>query len=402
MNNQTDKRTGSQQTTAPAPKHTEDEEENKDFPPKLSRMRRTLVGIFGLLIFCGVIVSLDQLFLPSPLLFPSCPCAAYIGLGIALSSFLTVLALLHRFRVHNARLEDVSVVEGIFVDADTIEPRLSNPTRPSQYDNKKKEIQKEVTRLKNLGVRGWTEYQVLSLDQMLVDFLKPDDLKARAVSRLNRLKEYAQDSTHPYDADFYRDWDKRINNAIEKMDTSESVSKRDELGDSLRAELRELLDHVADYQSLWKEGSVILSALRFGGVAAAVMVLVMGLVPLLHPATREEPTFGILNWALFGMSGSLIVVLRDLRNSKMMEAGDNEGWFELVRAVLGATLGFVAGVVTYAMIGGGLITGPLMPDIERNVLVDLLLSVVVGIGAGFAFEQVFDRLKSATEHGRQQ
>ena len=67
------------------------------------------------------------------------------------------------------------------------------------------------------------------------------------------------------------------------------------------------------------------------------------------------------------MVGSLIAVLRELRNSNLVEIGNTDGKKEVWRAVLGAALGLVAGVVTWAMVGGGVLVGSIFPNVDATV-----------------------------------
>ena len=122
------------------------------------------------------------------------------------------------------------------------------------------------------------------------------------------------------------------------------------------------------------------------------------LLPILHPWDDDQPLI-VLNWGLLGISGSLTAVLLDLRQSDLVEVGNTEGKKEVRRAILGATLGFVAAVLAYSMIRGGLLTGTIVPDLKsgdgRSWEV-IGLSVVWAIASGFSFERIFDRVRSAT------
>ena len=66
---------------------------------------------------------------------------------------------------------------------------MIRPERPTNLAEKRKEVDAEVRRLtEDLGPEGWTEFQVLRLDRLLIDFLPLEDLKARALSGLDELK----------------------------------------------------------------------------------------------------------------------------------------------------------------------------------------------------------------------
>ena len=118
-----------------------------------------------------------------------------LALALALSTFLVWKIINRRILLHEARIEDPSEVASTFVEADNVERRLTDPEKPDDFDGKVKELQTEVQRLKKLGRDRWTEYEILSLNQLLVEFLKPDELKARAQSSLEDLQEYARTSS---------------------------------------------------------------------------------------------------------------------------------------------------------------------------------------------------------------
>ncbi|MDA2923763.1 hypothetical protein MYX65_03735 [Acidobacteria bacterium AH-259-L09] len=260
-------------------------------------------------------------------------------------------------------------------------------------------MKRKAESLEKQGRRAWTEYQVLSLDRSLVDFLKEDDLKSRALSTLSELEDYAEDSTYRYEWNQYFKWQGRIEQAINKIDeqSDENQEVRDEKASTLRAELKMLLEYLANYQMNWSEGSVRTRNLMIFGVIAIPVFIIMGLLPILHPC--GEQLLIVLNWGLLGISGSLTAVLLDIRKSDLVEVGNTEGKKEVRRAILGATLGFVAAVLAYSMIWGGLLTGKIVPNLqseERGSLEVIGLSVVWAVASGFSFERIFDRVRSTT------
>lgn len=377
------------------------------FPPKLSGWEKWTLGISYLFLVLALLYLLDQLCLH---IAPPCICLTYFALGFVFIMLLIVRLFRHKFLVHKARLEDQSEVDATIVEAMNVEPRLTKPVeKPDDYPEKKKQLLKEVDRLKNeIGNRGWTEYQVLSLNQLLVDFLKEDELKARTRSSLAELEEYADDSAYRYDQKHYDQWKDNVDNAIKNIDEAIDKSdegkddhlKRDEAGEVLRAELRTLLEHVASYRANWAMGSEVIRALTSLGVATIPILLAMGLLPLLHPA--GDKVLGIFNWGLLGISGAITAVLLSLRKSNLVEVGNTEGKKELRRAVLGTGLGLVAGILVYSMIAGGILSGTAFPEItpgstsEQPELKAIALSSLWAIASGFSFEWVFDRLRSTT------
>jgi hypothetical protein len=398
------------------------------FPPTLSQLEKWSLWFCYLVVFCSFIYLIKQFcsedifsYLTKYLdcvnlaskylrciveILPRSISGTYLSLSIILVVLIIDRFLRHKINVHKARLEDISEVEALFVEADTVEHRLTKPEkRPIDWDRKKEELDKEVKRLKELGSRGWTEYQVLSLNQLLIDFLKEDELKARSRLTLAELEQYAEDSSYRYDWEQYYRWDGYLSEAIENIDKIDKDEKnaptRDEAAETLRAELKTLLEHVADYQANWAEGSTFIRNIMTCGVVAIPILLVMGLLPNLHPSVvNDEKVLSILNWALLGISGALTAVLLNLRKSNLVEVGNTEGKKELWRAVLSVALGLVAGILGYSMIAGSiLLTGGIVPNISSTLPREIGLSVVWAVASGFYFEAVFDRMLSATLGG---
>jgi hypothetical protein len=338
------------------------------------------------------------------LLLPSSISLTYVALGSLPVVLLVDRVLRWEVLVHRKRLVDFSQVRALLVSASTVKPRLPVPVKPDNYEQKRQELLEESSRLTTLGQYGWTEYQVLPLDQMLVDFLQEGDLRARALLSLAELEDYAVSSSYRYDRQHYDQWGARINRDIEGIDEVQVLNeadgdaplKRDTAAEPLRADLRSLLEHIADYSANWAEGSVRLrSGLMLCGVAALAVFLAMGLLPLFHPAGRGR--LDLLNWGFLGISGSLAAVLLELRKSDLVEVGNTDSYKEMWRAVLGAALGLLAGVLIYSTISGELLKGNAVPKVDSDSLADIGLSILWSVASGFSFERAFDRMRSATE-----
>lgn len=349
--------------------------------------------------FCSVHVNpwLPEWASWEPVLRP-CVWMSYVSLGLVLSAILVIRYFCHREVLQEYRGEDLAEVEATMVEARNVQPRLSDPERPESFKEKRTCLLQEVARLKEIGVSEWVEYQVLPLNQLLVEFLKDDELVARAKSSLEDLSEYAEDSRH--DRDHYQQWKTRIDKAIEEIRSArkngQDAAERDTVAEKLRGELRTLLEHVADYDKYWAEGSAILKSLMTCGVFAIPVPLTMGILPFLHPNGNNN--LGMLNWGLLGISGALSAVLLNLHNSNLVEAGFTKGKTMLWRAVLGTALGLVAGVLLYSMIRGGIVAGQAFPSAEvlgdpAPKLEDVGLSIFWGIFSGFSFDWVFNRLR---------
>ena len=343
----------------------------------------------------GLLVAVDQLCLENPF-FWSCRCLAYLGLVAGLGSFVAWRYFQHKDVAHQGRLEDKSDVEASIVEAKTVEPRMVRPLRPEGFKEKKKNLDNEIKRLEEIDRENWTEYQVLSLYQMLVDFLKPLDLVSTTDSVMDVLDEYAADSRYRYDREYYAKWKERVDDAKKELDNAKDVEK-DEKSERLRAVLKTLYEHVADFNYKWAEGSALIRDLLVVNAIAIPVFLTLGLVPVIHPS--DPGTLDVINWAMLGVTGALAGSLRGLHRSDEVEVGNTEGKREIWRAVSGAALGFVAGALTYGVIAGGLVEGAAVPSAEasRSAVSDVGLSVVWGVAAGFSFERVFERVRTATE-----
>lgn len=385
-------------------------------PPELTKWRRFFLRFARVVMWAGVIyvvVVCIQIFW-NPAAVPECICWTYLALAGFLTGLMSDFIIRHKMRVHEKRKEDRSEIEALIQEARYVRPRLIDPERPAEFAEKRKQIEEEVKRLEDdVGPEGWTEFQVLTLDRMLIDFLPLEDLKARARSSLDDLKEYAYGEAFNYEENSYRDWEKRINSNIDSLDTPDkddgSAEKKDDKGkqkddkaEALRANLRAVREHVADYQANWGEGSTIVSGIRICGAAAAVVFTLMGILPLLYPTQSCsllcDPRLGILNWAFLAIAGAIAVALVGLLNAKEVEVANTAGKQELSRVLLSAPLGLLAGVLVFSTIAGGVIdSGSAVPNLTKPELRDAYLSIGWAVVAGMGFEGVFQRVRHAVE-----
>ena len=86
-----------------------------------------------------------------------------------------------------------------------------------------------------------------------------------------------------------------------------------------------------------------------------------------------------------------------MRKSNVIEVGNTEGKKELRNAILGTVLGLVAGILTYAMIKGGVLSaGHIIPNLNENLPSNIGLSILWAVASGFCSEKVFDRMRGVT------
>ena len=336
-----------------------------------------------------------------------CMFSVYLALAGFLSGLVTDFLIRHSIRVHEARKADRSEIETLIQEANNVQRRLSDPERPVDYEVRRKIVDDEVRRLTHdVGPKGWTEFQVLPLDRLRIDFLAIEDLKALALSSLEDLKEYAEGEAFSYAVSLYYTWDEKIRSsisAIDELDDEEtSEADKDDKAEALRANLRSLLYHVADYEFNWARGSTIVSGIRICGATAVVAFALMGILPLLcsipHPALSCDFRLGVLNWGLLGVAGAIASALMGLWSAEEVEVGYTRGRRELWRAVLGAPLGLLAGILVFSALAGGVIeSGSAVPDLKEPEFKDACLSILWAVVAGMGFENVFQRVRRAVE-----
>lgn len=321
----------------------------------------------------------------------------YVASGVAILAFILSQYLRYDQLGHDARLEDRSQVEAKIAEAYAIEPWLGGPRSDDEYKSEHAHLVGVVRDLEKLGQESWTEFQVLPLDKALVDLLEVNPLKARAITTLAYLEEYGEDKATRYDERQYERWKNLIEGGIKEIENMDMDSSKSHEINNLKANLKELFEEIAHYDADWATGKVILRILIICGIVAMVSLFVMGLLPILHPLGEKK--FAILNWGVFGSVGALIAVFQEIRKSNLVELGNTDATREVLRAFIGAALGLVAGVIVYSLVGGMIFEGKIFPIIDDTSLINVSLSILVGLSSGYSFERVFDRMKTASDSG---
>ena len=385
-----------------------------DFPPKLTPLHAILLGaswFFSIAALCYLLLRFCTNVLSD---YEGIVCDYFaifiLPLGLFADRYIRKEKVIHRLR-----LQDHSEVEALFVEAGNVEHRLKGTDvctydpksdRTNFSDNRKK-LCKEVERL-NFRPEIWTEYEILNLEQLLVEFLKIEELKERARSELDDLEEYASDSKVSYDLRKYDRWEDRIDTCIEKIDKCSRTNKdcepddeeRDRNAESLRAAVKTLQEHIASYSKSWAEGSLIVRSLIICCGVAIPIFVALGTLPWIHPSLNApERILQFYNWGYLGTSGSLTAVVLALRKSDVTEVGVTEGKRELWQMVIGTALGFVAGILVYSMISAGKISGEILPTLTSSRVDDFGRSVLLAFTAGFASERVYDKVKTDVSSG---
>ena len=319
-----------------------------------------------------------------------CACWIYVPGVLFLLGLYTVRFLLHPFREHEVRLVDRTEAEALFEAGKYVLQKQHGRHRDAES---RKALLTLIESRRAEGAGTWTEYRVLPVEQAAVSLLPVDDLVARAYARLDDLKEYDEKRSDA-EKDYFEKREKRLRKSIEAVNKLSSKDKNKKVKKTvaaLRAELKMLLETLADYDKNWAIGSEILRALLIVVSFTVPILLLMGIAPALIPPM--DP-LGFVNWAMLGTAGSLTAVLRKLYLGNKVEVGDTEGKNELYQAIKGAILGFVSAILLYAMLWGGLVqNGAIVPDVTSGTLVNINLSVFWAVMTGFAFEHFFDRVQ---------
>ena len=317
-----------------------------------------------------------------------CACWIYLPGVLFLIGLYMVRLLRHPFRVHEERLVDRTEAEALF-DGGRYAIEENRKLYP---DNEEHKALSELIECRlSQGPSTWTEYRILPVEQGVVRLLPINDLIARAYVRLDDLKEYNEKKTDA-EKEYFSTREERLHTSIEKAKRSISPDNQEKLQEAthtISAELRMLLETLADYDKNWAIGSEILRALLIAISFTVPIFLLMGVAPVLMP---QPGNLSFYSWALFGTAGSLTAVLRKLYLYNKVEVGDSEGKNELYQAIKGAILGLVSAVLIYTMLWGQLVpAGPIVPDVTLPDLKNINLSVFWAFMTGFAFESFFDR-----------
>ena len=334
----------------------------------------------------------------------------YFALAGFLAGLVFDFVIRHKIRVHTARKEDRSTVEALIQEANSVQTRTTHPESLVDFEKKISQMRDEVNRLENkIRPEGWTEYQVLTLNQQLIDFLFLDDLKAHALSSLDELKEYAEGQAYSYHGRYYDRWEQRINkniNDIEELERKDvrgedREERKKEKEEALRANLRSLIEHIADFQANWAEGSTIVTGIGICGSVSIVIFMLMGILPIVYSMQNGVLAgfpLGILNWGILGAAGATASALVGLRRTDEVEIGNTAGKQELWRMVWGAPLGFVSGILVVCIFRGGLVTdGSLVPDLLSSEWSDVYLAIAWSVIGGMGLERVFYGVREALD-----
>ena len=318
-----------------------------------------------------------------------------------------------------ARVLDRSYVRSLVTSGEQASSKLSEQLKSTAEKKTEKEVRNEkvlrdglnaVTRVLNEKLaknKAVVEYDLLALKILLVGRANEHEAPAQARMYLTDLKNFADEEAHTQTVEEYLSIQHRVEDAEreiyaqryrdgEKSGCDGSEEKDVRAVPRLRAIVQEeLLPTLTESEKLWSEGSAIVKILRGACLAVIPLLLAAGLIPMYMDSTN---TLWGIHWAILGVAGALVAVLRALGKTNRLVVGNEQGVKEVQRAWWGAGLGLVAGLLTYMLVKSGFVAcflfgGPCLPDnpeSQRITYVHMLLAFI----AGYAFERGIDRVRA--------
>lgn len=387
-------------------------------PPELETWQKILLytfrflGSVGLLLLSAACIYL--LFCPVSKLIDICEqCLLGIPIGLILTWVYGCLWLRYDLATFEKQVQDRAMIESMIQNAWVVVGRTERKQQIAASDNQDgrmtiaSEIVSEIRRLEAISPAGWTYFQTLHLDQLLVDALdSEEELKVHAESRLSALKDYVEESSYAFDKEQYENWEERLKVVTDPVHFNMYWLQRQQYTEQDHSDtawlklgretLKAFLEYVAGIESDWASGSLILKNLRIAAVFTILALLPIAFLPVMC-LSKSCGQIGWFEWGLLGAVGALLSVIRQAQNSDVIELGNTEGRKEFIRAFVGGLLGLVAGLLSFAFIKSGLIAGRLFPyGPDTSASANIYLPVIWAVGAGFWFEKVFERVKQTT------
>ena len=340
---------------------------------------------------------------------------SYMFLLVFLLSIHAIRLLSHKWLVFLSRVEDESYINQLLVTARSIEPTVGTkdkPIRPTDYEEKVNTINQEADRIENLEMTQIVEWELLPLQNLLLQFMNVHVLISQARLKLDDLEDYASDTAYSIDREQFESLRHSVLNAIDKATDSITTSKSrtsdseqqrsafiDDAATELRASIQATQEYIIDYRWNWANGNVTLAGLKLACIVSIPLLIFAGLLPIGILDTQQ--TMAWFNWAFVGASGAITSVLLAFRHSDETEVGHATSRREVSRAFIAAVLGFVSGTIFYAIIGGEvageILLDELLPDVASANSSQKLLGVVWAFVAGFVFEKAIDTARSALQ-----
>ena len=256
------------------------------------------------------------------------------------------------------------------------------------------------------------EYDLLQLKILLARCASEEEIQNQAYMYLVDLKDLAYEEAHTQTKEEYWNIQHRVDALVAKLGTCGRLPADDRNGGNSRGEGREeeryfesrvrelraivgeeLLPTICENEKLWGEGTAIVKMLRNACILVIPLLFAAGTVPSYaggYPLGLTE-----MHWAILGIAGALVAVLRGLGQTDKLEVGYELGTREVQRAWRAVGLGLVAGFLTYMLMTSDFIGCYLFQDCELRVIDPYPRHVLLAFLAGFAFERTLDRVRAA-------
>lgn len=158
---------------------------------------------------------------------------------------------------------------------------------------------------------------------------------------IERLKEEGDPSTEP-------DSSAKLENCLNK----------------LRASLKVLRETVAWYDQTWAIGELSRDCITWWVAVAALAGVFAGVLPIVH--VRGDWNLNIAHWIVLGGTGALLSILTRLHDLDLAELGETRSKELMQGAVRSIVIGGTTALMFYAAIWGGVIEGPVFPDLPTG------------------------------------
>ena len=256
------------------------------------------------------------------------------------------------------------------------------------------------------------EYDLLHLKILLARCASEEEIQTQAYVYLVDLKNLAYEEAHTQTKEEYWNIQHRVDALVAKLGTGGRSPADDRNGENSRGEGREeerhfesrvrelraivgeeLLPTICENEKLWEEGTAIVKMLRNACILVIPLLFAAGTVP----SYTDSYPLGLteMHWAILGIAGALVAVLRGLGQTDKLEVGYELGTREVQRAWRAVGLGLVAGFLTYMLMASDFIGCYLFRDCDLRVIDPYPRHVLLAFLAGFAFERTLDRVRAA-------
>ena len=248
--------------------------------------------LFGGIALCALAGFLCQLLAPAR----HTELLAYFFLLAFLFCINAIRLLSQKWLVSLARQEDESYINHLLATARAVQPTVGtkdSPERPKNYKQKRSEIQSEIARIKALPVSQRVEWELLPLQNLLLDFMNVHVLISQARLKLDDLEEYAADTAYSIDREKFENLRHSVLNAIERALNAITKSKNlqfdseqqresfvDDGSAELRASTQAIQEYLIDYRWNWSNGNVTLAGLKLSCVFSIPGLILVGLLPV--------------------------------------------------------------------------------------------------------------------------